>query len=95
MNPKGGQIEGLPVYRSLAEVPVEHLDRISVYLPPEVGLRLLQEIADKRAGEIWFNPGSESPELLQKAHAQGLNVITGCSIVDAHANAARHPHTKS
>jgi uncharacterized protein len=55
----------------------------------------LQEIADKGADEIWFNPGSESPELLQKAHALGLNVITACSIVDAHANAARHPHTKS
>ena len=45
VNPKGGEIEGLTVYRSLAEVPAGKLDRISVYLPPAVGLAALDEIA--------------------------------------------------
>jgi hypothetical protein len=31
---------------------------------------------------VWFNPGAESPELLQKAQQLGLNVIAGCSIVN-------------
>jgi predicted CoA-binding protein len=38
VNPKGGVIEGLPAYQRLADVPVARLDRISVYLPPQVGL---------------------------------------------------------
>jgi predicted CoA-binding protein len=82
VNPQADKIEGLRVYRSLAEIPVSQLDRISVYLPPQVGLNLLSEIADKGAREIWFNPGSESPELLQKARALRLNVVAACSIVD-------------
>jgi predicted CoA-binding protein len=82
VNPRADEIEGLRVYRSLADVPVEQLDRISVYLSPEVGLNLLPEIAGKGAREVWFNPGSESPELLGKARALRLNVVTACSIVD-------------
>jgi predicted CoA-binding protein len=82
VNPKGGQIEGLPVCRSLAEIPPEvHLDRISVYLPPEVGLRVLPEIVARGCGELWLNPGSESPQLVAAAREHGLNVVEGCSIV--------------
>lgn len=82
VNPKGGEIEGLPVYRSLADVPHDRLSRISVYLPPKVVLTLLDEIAAKPCDELWFNPGSDSSELLDRAHALGLEPIVACSIVD-------------
>lgn len=81
INPKGGEIEGQKVYARLADVPVERFDRVSVYLPPPLGLRLLDEIAAKGCDELWLNPGSESAELVQRAHALGLNVIQACSIV--------------
>jgi predicted CoA-binding protein len=81
VNPKGGQIEGLTVYTKLADVPVEHLNRISIYLPPQVGLAALDEIAAKGCDELWLNPGSESPEILAKAEALGLEPIQACSIV--------------
>jgi len=81
VNPTADEIEGLSAYRQLAEVPIEHPDRISVYLPPEVGIGLLEEIRDAKAKEVWFNPGSESPELLARAEELGLNVVTACSIV--------------
>lgn len=81
VNPKGGEIEGLAVYRSLSEVP-RPLDRISVYVPPQVGLSLIDEIAAAKPEELWLNPGSESPELMAAAEARGLNVIIACSIVD-------------
>lgn len=81
VNPKGGEIEGLPVYRTLAEVPAAHLTRISVYLPPKIGLAMLPEIAAKGCDELWLNPGSDSPELVEQARALGLEVIQACSIV--------------
>ena len=81
VNPKGGTIEGLPVYRTLSDVPAERLDRISVYLPPAVVLGALQEIAAKECGELWLNPGTESPEVIARAEALGLNVVQACSIV--------------
>src|SRR5438045_1166121 len=81
VNPKGGEIEGLKVYRNLAEVPPGKLDRISVYLPPAVGLTALDEIAARGCAELWLNPGSDSDEIVEKARSLGLNVVQACSIV--------------
>jgi predicted CoA-binding protein len=82
VNPKGGEVEGLSVYKSLADIPPEvKLDRISVYLPPAIGLKSLPEIAARGAKELWLNPGSESDELVAAAEKQGLSVIQACSIV--------------
>jgi hypothetical protein len=82
VNPKGGEVEGLTAYTSLAEVPAGKLDRISVYLPPAVGLKALDEIAARGCVELWLNPGTDSPEVVEKAEKLGLNVIQGCSIID-------------
>ncbi len=82
VNPKGGEIEGLTVYERLSDVPAEKLDRISVYLPPQVLLEVLPEIADKGRNELFLNPGSESDEVLERARALGLEPILACSIVD-------------
>lgn len=82
VNPKGGQIEGLTVYVDLASVPVERLDRISVYLPPAVTVEMLRQIAAKGCGELWLNPGSESPAAINEARRLGLQPIQACSIVD-------------
>lgn len=81
VNPKGGRIEGLAVYATLGEVPVERLDRVSVYLPPPVVLKLLPEIARKGCDQLWLNPGSESEEVVAEAQRLGLEPIVACSIV--------------
>lgn len=88
INPSADEIEGLKCYPNLASVPVERLDRISVYLPPEAGARMLDEIKSRGAKEVWFNPGSESPELLELAAKKGLDIIQACSIV----NVGMSPH---
>ncbi len=81
VNPKGGEIEGLQVYQNLSDVPAEKLDRVSLYVPPTVGLSLIEEIAAKGCDELWLNPGSESDALVEKARAAGLEPIVACSIV--------------
>lgn len=82
INPKGGEIEGLKAFTSIAEVPVDQLDRVSLYVPPHVGLALIEQIAAKGCNELWLNPGSESDELAEKARELGLEPIIACSIVD-------------
>jgi predicted CoA-binding protein len=79
VNPKEPQIEGLPVFKSIMEVPVRP-DRVSVYLPPPVVLKILPAIAAKGCDELWLNPGTESAEVLVEAERLGLNVIQACSI---------------
>jgi predicted CoA-binding protein len=82
INPKAAEIEGLKAYARLADVPAARLDRISMYVPPSVGMTLLEEIAAKGCDELWLNPGSDSEELAEAATARGLNPIVACSIVD-------------
>lgn len=82
VNPKGGEIEEITAYTSIREVPFDHLDRVSLYLPPAVAMNVLEEIAEKGAGELFLNPGSDAPEVVERARELGLNAIQGCSIVD-------------
>jgi four helix bundle protein len=85
VNPKEQTIEGLKCYKSVLEIPVA-LDRISLYLPPAIGLKILDDIAQKGCKELWVNPGAESPEIIAKAQALGLNAIFACSYTDAMAH---------
>lgn len=82
INPSGGEIEGLPVVSSLSDLSVDHVDRISIYVPAAVGLKLLSEIQATSHDEFWINPGAESAELLARAEEMGLNYHFGCSIID-------------
>lgn len=81
VNPQASSVEGLRAYASVSEVPGP-IDRVSVYLPPEVLLPLLPEIADVEPAEFYLNPGSESAEVVKAARDLGLDPILGCSIVD-------------
>jgi predicted CoA-binding protein len=80
VNPKETEIEGLPAFKSISDVP-ERPNLISVYLPPPVLLKVLPAIAAKGCDEFWLNPGTESDEVLAEAERLGLNVIQACSIV--------------
>lgn len=90
IHPRESTIEGLNVYSSLDELPVTDLDRISVYVPPAIGISLLEAIRDRGAKEVWFNPGSESAELLARANELGLNIIQACSIIDIGESPSDH-----
>ncbi len=81
IHPTAPEIEGHSAYRSVVDVPVERLDRVSLYLPPQIGIAVLDEIARKAVAELWVNPGAESDALLEKAERLGLNTIFACSIV--------------
>jgi predicted CoA-binding protein len=80
VHPKETTVEGLPAFKSIAEVPVRP-QKISVYLPPPVVLQMLPAIAAKGCDELWLNPGTESDEVLAEAERLNLNVIQACSIV--------------
>jgi predicted CoA-binding protein len=85
VNPREETIEGLTCYKSVLDIPVA-LNRVSLYLPPSIGVKVLDEIVRKGCQELWVNPGAESPELIQKAHTLGLNAIVACSFTDALAH---------
>ena len=91
VHPNATTVEGLTAYRSVKDIPTKKLDRVTIYVPPAVGLGILPEIAAMSPGEVWFNPGAESSELLTKAQQLGLKAIAGCSIVDLGLSPAMFP----
>lgn len=82
INPRGGEIEGLAALSSLEDVH-GGLDRISLYVPPAIGVKLLPVIARLHPrAEVFANPGAESEELLDRGAELGIDVIVACSIID-------------
>lgn len=80
INPNERQVEGLPTYASVLDVPGP-IDMATVYVPADIGQRLLAEFEQKQIPEIWINPGAESPELLAEAKRRKLRIIEACSII--------------
>lgn len=80
VNPREPEVEGLKAYASVLDVPGP-VDMATFYVPPRLGLALLEDVAKKGIEEVWFNPGAESPELMTKARALGLRPVAACSIV--------------
>jgi predicted CoA-binding protein len=81
VHPMETTVEGQQVYKSVKDVPREKLDCVTVYLPPAVGVKVLDEIAAKPVGMVYLNPGADAPEVVAKARQLGLNAVTACSIL--------------
>ncbi len=89
IHPALAEVEAIKVYPSLDSLPVDRLDRVSLYVPPGIGAQVLDQVARMKVGEVWLNPGSESPELLDRAEELGITVVQACSILAV----GRHPGT--
>jgi hypothetical protein len=74
------EVEGLQAYASVLDVPGS-IDIASFYVPPDVGERIIDEVAKKQIPEVWLNPGSESDRLIARARALSIQPIVACSIV--------------
>ncbi|MDD5040247.1 MAG: CoA-binding protein [Patescibacteria group bacterium] len=80
VNPGEQMIEGLESYSRYTDIP-EKIDRVSFYVPASVGIRIIEEIAQKPPAELFFNPGTESATLVARARELNLDPIMECSIV--------------
>ena len=80
VNPHHREIEGLPAYASVLDVPHE-IDIATVYVPPEVGERIVSEVGEKGIPELWLNPGADSPAVIRRARELGLKPTLGCSLI--------------
>ena len=83
INPKAGEIEGVRAYANVLD-PSGPIDRAIVYLPPEIGIEVVRELAQRNdVGELWISPGAESDELIEEAKRLEFDPIQACAIVDA------------
>jgi uncharacterized protein len=80
INPHETEVEGLRTYASVLDVE-EPIEMATLYVPPDVGLRVIDDVAKKGISEVWLNPGSDGPAVVARARALGLEPILACSII--------------
>src|SRR5438552_14805626 len=80
INPNEAEVEGLKTYASVLDVPGS-IDMATFYVQPEVGERVIEEVARKGIAEVWLNPGAESDALLARAESLNIRPILACSVM--------------
>lgn len=80
INPNEHEIEGHKTYASVLDVPGP-IDMATVYVQPEIGVRVMDDLAKKQIGEVWLNPGADDDAVVERAQELGLKTIQACSII--------------
>jgi predicted CoA-binding protein len=93
VHPTAHEVEGKTAVPKLADLPGQFYDRLSVYLPPAVGAKVIAEPHGKRFGECWLNPGAESSDVIAAAKPSCEKVIEDCSIVEIGFSPSQFPET--
>jgi acyl-CoA synthetase (NDP forming) len=87
IHPAAQEVEGLKAYPSVGEVPCP-IDKASFYVPPQIGLKALEGVAEKGIKEVYLNPGAESEDLVARCYELGVTPIVACSILAVGAHPA-------
>ncbi|HEX7124497.1 MAG TPA: CoA-binding protein [Thermodesulfobacteriota bacterium] len=88
VNPNATQVEGDPAWPTLASLP-ERPDVVDFVTPPEVTARVVEEALALGITRLWFQPGSATPETLERARAVGATVVSGCAMTERHRRGSR------
>ena len=80
INPTATEVEGHKAYASVLDV-AEAIDMATVYVPARVGVKVMEELAQKGVGKVWLNPGADDDSVVERARALGLKTIQACSII--------------
>ena len=80
VNPKGGFVLGSRLYASLEEIEIKP-DLVITVVPPEATVALIDQCNKLGIKTVWMQPGSESPEAIEKAELYGIKTITACFMV--------------
>jgi len=90
VHPQADAIEGLPCVSSLEALP-QSVDGLVLALPRQKVLPELEAAVAAGIPRVWLQQGSESPEALAYAKAQGLPLIHGhCLLMFLPRGAAIH-----
>ena len=90
VNPRGGEILGEPVFRSLADIDVP-VDVVDVFRPAQEAPAIAHQAIAIGAKVLWLQIGIESEEARQLAEAAGLTVIMNRCMGETHGQLGLGP----
>ncbi|NDY43148.1 CoA-binding protein [Dissulfurirhabdus thermomarina] len=74
----GRELFGRPILASLAEVP-EPVDIVDVFRRPDAVEPIVKDALAAGARAVWFQPGTENPEVIRR-YADRLDLVTGACL---------------
>ena len=81
VNPHGGELEGVPIYPTLASLP-QMPDVVNLVVPPKVTEQIVREAKALGLTRIWMQPGAESAEAIAYCHEHDMQVVyDACAMV--------------
>lgn len=81
INPKGGTVNGQPLYTKLADLP-HPADVAILVIPPAALEQAVAQCVQTGVKEIWFQPGARLDAAYQAAQQAGLRAINGCFMAE-------------
>ena len=83
VNPAETMIEGIDCVQSVSDLP-EEVNSISIITPPQITDKVVELAIEKGIGNIWMQPGAESPMAVALCQSRGVNLIYGgtCLLVE-------------
>ena len=80
VNPRLETIEGDKCYPDLKSLP-EKPAVVNMVVPPSAALSVVEDSHAAGIERMWFQPGSESDEAIEKAESYGIHVIANACIM--------------
>jgi hypothetical protein len=87
VNPSAPEIDGDKAYANLGELP-EKPTIVNFVTPPAATKKVLEECLSHGLMNVWLQPGSESPEVLEFIQEKNFNYLANaCIMIES-----RHKH---
>jgi uncharacterized protein len=80
INPNAKTVEGEQAYATVLDYPGP-IDEATVYVPPHIGIRVIEDVAKKGIKTVWLNPGADGAAVVARARALGLTTRVACSML--------------
>ncbi len=82
VNPVYKTVDGDTCYPNLADVPVK-VDCVNVVVSPDKSVLVLENVKALGIDNIWFQPGTYTPEIIEASEVAGLNTVyMSCVLVE-------------
>ena len=74
------KIAGVPAVQALSQIN-DRVNTLTLYVGPERGRKLLEDMIELRPDRVIMNPGTESDYIGEQLTTNGISVLRACTLV--------------
>lgn len=81
VTPKFDEIDGVKTYKSIKDIP-DNIEVVNFIVSPKIGISIIEDVIDLEIKNIWMQPGTRDPKIIEKATENDINVMLSCVLVE-------------